>query len=155
MSILSQQKRWTSLWPPLICCSYSLLKGLGEWNTERHRGRGDTSPRHQWAFTHSLRYLFLLCFWASSIKYETLRQKEGEWKGWQWGPQRAPLNAFEEALRRGVSWVQMYAPCTNTHTNTPIPKWCGQIRWQISTFASCVFRSVLAAIPQKGCRQCN
>lgn len=121
---------------------------------EIDRGRGDTSPRHQWAFTLSLRYLFLLCFWASSIKYETLRQKEGEWKGWERGPQRIPLNAFEEALRRGVSWAQMYTPYTNTYTPIP-PKWCGQIRWQISAFASCVFRSLLTAIPQKGLGQCN
>lgn len=92
------------------------------WNkrdTERERERGDTSARRQWAFSLSLRYLSLLCFRASSIKYETLRQKEGEWKGRERGPSRAPLNAFEETLRRGASWVRTLHALTHTYTNLP------------------------------------
>lgn len=120
-----------------MCCSWILLKGSRERCAHRRTERGDTSPGHQWGLALSLRYLHLLCFRARSIKYETLRQKEAEWKGRERGPQRAPLNAFEGPLRWGVSWGLNIQTHTGTH-NPPAPtnEWVVE---QISTFASSVF----------------
>lgn len=108
-----------------MCCSWILLKGSRERRAHRRTERGDTSPGHQWGLALSLRYLRLLCFRASSIKYETLRQKEAEWKGRERGPQRAPLSAFEGATEMR-SVVRIEHINTQTHISpTPPPQMNG------------------------------
>lgn len=99
----SWQNRGTSLWKMSfdVLLMDSLEGIMGEMQTQADTERRHF--RHQWSFALSLRYPYLLCFWASSIKYESLRQKEGEWIGRERRPQRAPLYAFEEPLRQGVS----------------------------------------------------
>lgn len=156
MTILSQQNRGRhrgSLWSPARIFSWKDWED-GEWGTLRDRSRGDTSPRHQWAFILSFRYPSLLCFWASSIKYETLRQKEGKWKGRGAGATKATT----QCLWRGTETKSVVSAnvCTlHTHTHTKPFKWCGRIGWQTHTFASCVFRSFVRIISQKGRLQWN
>lgn len=129
------ENRRTSLW--MMSFDVQLMDTLERILAVMWTQRGDTSTRHQWGFVLSLRYPHLLCFWASSIKYETLRQKEGGWKGREGGPQRAPLNAFEEPLRQAESWAQIHALRTYKHTHAdPLDEWVGR---QISAFASSVF----------------
>lgn len=129
------ENRGTSLW--MMSFDVQLMDTLERILAVMWTPRGDTSTRHQWGFVLSLRYPYLLCFQASSIKYESLRQKEGGWKGRERGPQRAPLDAFEETLRQAESWAQTHALCTYKHTHAdPLDQWVGG---QISTFASSVF----------------
>lgn len=104
-----------------MCCSWILLKGSRE-RCAHTDGRSEETlhPGISGGLALSLRYLHLLCFQASSIKYETLRQKEAEWKGRERGPQRAPLNAFEGATEmRSVVRIEHINTHRHAYTRPP------------------------------------